>query len=47
MAIPFMENISFFRALITYLGPFSEPGLMKKKNSTSTPHDAMFRQFLT
>ncbi|ASQ15800.1 hypothetical protein BJM06_a00156 (plasmid) [Enterobacter cloacae] len=47
MAIPFAVNISFFRAVITYLGHFSEPGLMKKKNTTPTPHDATFRQFLT
>ena len=26
---------------------FSEHGLMKKKNTTPTPHDATFRQFLT
>ncbi|MDN5681880.1 MAG: Rpn family recombination-promoting nuclease/putative transposase, partial [Ewingella sp.] len=26
---------------------FSESGLMKKKNSTPTPHDATFRLFLT
>lgn len=47
MAIPFTANISFFRAVITSPGHFSEPGLMKKKNSTPTPHDATFRQFLT
>ncbi|HGP2300800.1 TPA: hypothetical protein ACLGVF_004789, partial [Salmonella enterica] len=47
IAIPFTANISFFRAVITYPGHFSEPGLMKRKNSTPTPHDATFRQFLT
>ena len=34
MAIPFIANISFFRAVITSPGHFSEPGQMKKKNST-------------
>lgn len=33
--------------VIAYPGHFSEPGLMMKKNSTPTPHDATFRQFLT
>jgi Uncharacterized conserved protein len=47
MAIPFTANISFFQAVITSPGHFSEPGQMKKKNSTPTPHDATFRQFLT
>jgi predicted transposase/invertase (TIGR01784 family) len=47
MAIPFAVNISFFRTVITYPGHFSEPGLMKKKSSTLTPHDATFRQLLT
>ncbi|WP_223817241.1 Rpn family recombination-promoting nuclease/putative transposase, partial [Pantoea sp. M_5] len=47
MAILFTANVSFFRAVITSQGHFSEPGLMKKKNSTPTPHDATFRQFLT
>ncbi|EAQ6365575.1 ISNCY family transposase, partial [Salmonella enterica] len=37
MAIPFTANISFFRAVITSPGHFSEPGQMKKKNSTPTP----------
>lgn len=46
MTIPFTANISFFRAVITSPGHFSEPGQMKKKNSTPTPHDATFRQFL-
>lgn len=47
MAIPFTANVSFFRAVITSPGHFSESGLMKKKNSTPTPYDATFRQFLT
>ncbi|MGK7442829.1 Rpn family recombination-promoting nuclease/putative transposase, partial [Salmonella enterica] len=48
MAIPFTANVSFFQAVITSQGRFSEPGLMKKKkSSTPTPHDATFRQFLT
>ncbi|ESG73058.1 hypothetical protein SEEM1594_06660, partial [Salmonella enterica subsp. enterica serovar Muenchen str. baa1594] len=47
MAIPATFNVSFFRAVITSPGHFSEPGQMKKKNSTPTPHDATFRQFLT
>lgn len=47
MAIPFTAKVSFFRAVITSPGHYSEPGLMKKKNSTPTLHDATFRQFLT
>ncbi|MGU7118831.1 Rpn family recombination-promoting nuclease/putative transposase, partial [Salmonella enterica subsp. enterica serovar Pomona] len=47
MAIPFTANVSFSWAVITSPGHFPEPGLMKKKNSTPTPHDATFRQFLT
>lgn len=34
-------------AVVIYAGHFSESGRMKKKNSTPTPHDATFRQFLT
>ncbi|EOS96293.1 putative transposase, YhgA family protein [Erwinia tracheiphila PSU-1] len=47
MAIPLIANVSVFQAVITYPGHFSEPGLLKKKSSTPTPHDATFRQFLT
>lgn len=39
-------NVRFDRPVITYPGHISEPGLMKKKSTTS-PHDATFRQFLT
>nr|AFK90432.1 hypothetical protein [Salmonella enterica subsp. salamae] len=46
IAIPFLAMSAFF-ACDTMTGSFSEHGLMKKKNTTPTPHDATFRQFLT
>lgn len=38
--------INAYFAVITCTRHSSEPGLMKKKNNTPTPHDAAFRQFL-